>query len=210
MFDGIIVFFSHFQEKDWVTSSFALVAFLTSAFTLYRSHRNHQQTLLKEQAIFEVSWIGPSDQVGNWGVLVARNVGTAWAYDVGAFLSADPSKLLGLHETAAGPLKPGQALRAALSRSARLLESSVPAMKDVRVVVEWTDQFGVRRRQETLHDRIAQTFIGKELPEAWNAAPEGFEFYSGGEIGFTEHFDRRLTVHGFQWRRRGSRRPDAS
>lgn len=211
MFDGIGDFFSHFEEQDWVTFSIATFAAVVSLYQAVRGHLNHHQALLKDQARFDLSWVSPAAMTGNnWGVLILHNAGTADAYDLSVMMSGDPGRLLGFRENAAGPVQPGQAMRAILNHNVRMLgtEHDPAGLKDPHIFVEWTDQYGVRRRQVSRHDRLTHKFSDGGVSDAFGMLPEGVKPYSGGGIGTTTHFDPRWTLRGLGWRPRSRRKPN--
>jgi hypothetical protein len=208
MFDGLVEFFRHFEEKDWVNFSIATLAALGAIYQAIRGHLNHEQTLLKDQARFELSWVSPNN-IGsqNWGLLVLRNAGTADAYDVTVMMSGDPGRLLGFRDNAAGPVRPGQAMRTVMNHNVRMLgtEHDPAGLKDPHIFVEWTDQFGVRRRQVTRHDRLTHEFTDGDLQSAYGVLPKDVTAYTGGEIGTTTFYDPRLSFRGIGWRPRSKR-----
>ncbi|QDG90686.1 hypothetical protein [Pseudarthrobacter sp. NIBRBAC000502770] len=213
MLESIGNFFSTFQPKDWVTFMLAVIAAMISLGALLRTYLNHAQALLKDQAQFELVWKAPHS-ISNWSVLFVKNIGTADAFDVSLQFNVDPQRLLGLTDTVAGPFKPKQFMRSLLKTNAVLFTHSLgidsERAKNLRLIIEWTDAFGVRRRQETLMSAMGIEQVSAEMTEAYNTGPEGFELAGGGEIGSTVRFDPRFTLRGFMWRPRSRKPPKAS
>lgn len=190
MFDGIVSFFGHFQEKDWITFAASIAALAVSSWTWWRNHRLGHLKLLEHQADFSAKWrIDTSQQ---YVFLEISNIGTGRAYKVRAHLPSDPQHLLGLEETAQGPLIEGQHMAFGSRISAQQLEFGAEAGTDklgYGAVIDWVDDYGIPRRKMFTHGGIPR----ESSEGAWQASVQREGGYSGGSIGTTAYYDPRMT-----------------
>lgn len=204
MFDGIVGFFSHFQERDWATFSIALFAAAVSVLTLVRSYLNHHQTLLKDQADFTARWMTLEGRNVVWMVL--ENIGTSRAYSVRARFPLDPQHLLGLEETAQGPVLPEMQFALSTHLQADSFMMGTPMFfvdKNLTLEITWLDQFGVPRRKALKHEVLPHIRLSEG--EQYPGIPEE-KTYGAGHIGSAEYFDPRWPWQRRAWKRRA--RPD--
>ncbi|MFE8884931.1 hypothetical protein ACFYLX_03690 [Pseudarthrobacter enclensis] len=188
MFDAIGAFFSEFQPKDWATSLTAVAALGVSALTAWRNHLFNSAKQLEEQANFIAAW--KSYEGSN--VLQLTNNGDGKAYSVRLTSPQDPTHILGLSETAAGPLKEGEYMILSFSGVGTYVMYGVPrpgaVTERLTFVVDWVDVYGVPRRQ-----KINNVHPGEGLTdEGQNALYASPMLYKGGEIGASVHQDKAL------------------
>ncbi len=149
MLDPVIGFFSHFQEKDWVTFGFSMAAFAVSLWTAHRRHWFDKVKHLEMQADFTAEWLHYVD-MQNLSIQLT-NVGNGPAFNVRFSSPSDPTHILGLHETAQGPMNKDQFMfqyfRGTIhqAQSGILTSSGLPI--PWKFQIDWTDLYGQQRRQ---------------------------------------------------------------
>lgn len=188
VFDGIVGFFSHFQEKDWVTFWAAVAALAVSAWTWWRNYVLGHIKLLDHQADFAPKW--HIDIGRQYVFLEIKNIGAGRAYKIRVHAPADPQHLLGLDETAQGPVVEGQMMQLGTKIAPSQLEFGAEAGKDklgYGIVIDWVDDYGVPRRKSFTHNGIPR----EKAQNAYEDFLKSEDLYSGGWIGTATYYDPR-------------------
>lgn len=193
-------FFATFQGKDWVTFGLGLTGSLGTIAALVAGHMRHQQLLLKDQADFEANWFSNPERTVVW--LELKNIGMAAARHVATSLDGDPGNILGAQGRTEGPIMPGETWPVVTSiPAAHFADVGLPyesmRAEGAGVAVEWTDDFGVRRRKHFTHGAIPRN----QASSGWQPGEvvEGRHISRGGT---TTLFDPRWPSFRGRWRPR--------